>query len=101
MDIYDPFMTVLRATDDREVDPREEIAALMVRDALISELVSGSGYLDSTLDCLAEQGINPDAWLDATVANIDYVIESGIRFYSNDHGLFLPDHPHGYSSPPP
>ena len=92
MDVYDPFMTVLRETDDREVDPRKEIAALAVREALISELVSGSGYLDSTLDCLAEQGIDPHAWIKATVANINHVIDSGIRFTSNDHGLFLPEH---------
>lgn len=95
MDIYDPFMTCLRPTDDREVDPREEIAALMTREDLISDLVCGSGYLDSTLDCLAEQGINPDDWIAATVANIDYVIDSGIRFASNDYGLFLPDHSYG------
>lgn len=93
-DVYDPFMTVLRDLDPRgdTLDPRDEIQALATREQLISDLISGDGYADSALDCLAEQGINPHAWIEATVANIEWVMDQGIRFTSNDHGLFLPEH---------
>lgn len=101
MDVYDPFMTFLRPTDDREVNPRDEVAALTIREGLISDLVAGSGHLDSTLDCLAEQGIDPDAWIATTVANIHYAIHSGARFTSNDYGLFLPEHCHDHANPSP
>lgn len=96
-DIYDPFMTVLRDLDPRgdQFDPRAEAQALATREQLIEELINGEGYLDTTLDCLAEQGINPDAWLDQVVENIEYVIDSGIRFTSNEHGLLLPEKHHG------
>lgn len=95
-DIYDPFMTVFRDLDTRgnQRDPTEEARALATREQLIEELISGEGYLDTTLDCLAEQGLDPDAWIDHTVANIEWVIDSGIRFTSNDHGLLLPVNRH-------
>lgn len=93
LDVADPFRTVLREQDRQGEpnDPKEEALALAVREALIEELISGEGYLDSTLDCLAQQGINPDAWLGQVEANINYVIDSGIRFTTNENGLFLPD----------
>lgn len=92
-DVSDPFRTVLRELDRNgdQRNPREEALALAVREELIQELISGEGYLDSTLDCLAEQGINPDAWLSQVEANINYVIDSGVRFTSNENGLLLPD----------
>lgn len=95
-DFYDPFMTVFRELDPRgdQRDPRAEAEALAIREELIEDLINGTGYLDTTLDCLAEQGINPDAWIDQTVANLNWVVESGIRFTSNEHGLLLPVNPH-------
>lgn len=95
-DIYDPFMTVFRDLDPRgdQRDPRAEAEALATREEVISDLINGTGYLDTTLDCLAEQGINPDAWIDQTVANLEWVVDSGIRFTSNEHGLLLPETRH-------
>ncbi|MEA5449711.1 hypothetical protein VB780_14095 [Leptolyngbya sp. CCNP1308] len=96
LDIYDPFSTVFRELDPRgdQRDPRAESEALAIREQLIEELLNGTGHLDTTLDCLAEQGIDPDAWIDQTVTNLEWVMDSGIRFATNDHGLLLPVNPH-------
>lgn len=96
LDIYDPFMTVFRDLDRRgdERNPEEEARELLTRETLIEELITGQGHLDTALDCLAEQGIDPDAWLEQTVANMEWVIDNGIRFTSNDHGIFLPENHH-------
>lgn len=98
LDIYDPFGTVFRNLDARgdQRDPKAEAEALGIREELIEDLINGTGYLDTTLDCLAEQGINPDAWIDQTVENLEWVVDSGICFTSNEHGLLLPVNPHDY-----
>lgn len=92
LDIFDPFSTVYRDLDPRgdQRDPRAEAADLAIREGLIEDLLNGNGYLDTALDCLAEQGIDPDAWIDQTVDNLEWVISSGIHFSSNEHGLLLP-----------
>ncbi|MBE9137667.1 hypothetical protein IQ254_10645 [Nodosilinea sp. LEGE 07088] len=87
----DPFLTALRADPDfNRSDERNELESALVRDALITDLITGQGYLDTTLDCLAEQGIDPDAWLGAVVNNIEHVIDAGVRFDRHETGLFLP-----------
>lgn len=93
LDIYDPFMTAFRELDSRgdQRDPWAEAQALAIREQLIEELIVGTGHLDTALDCLAEQGIDPDAWLDQAVANMEWVVDNEIRFTSNDHGILLPE----------
>lgn len=87
----DPFRTAIRQHRDfNRSDEAAEVAHTLLRDELIQQLITGGGYLDTALDCLAEQGIDPDAWIDATVANIDYVIDAGVRFEPTETGLFLP-----------
>ncbi|MBE9159721.1 hypothetical protein IQ265_23210 [Nodosilinea sp. LEGE 06152] len=92
LDIFDPFSTVFRNLDSKgdQRDPRAEAEALAVREGLIEDLINGTGYLDTTLDCLAEQGIDPDAWINQVVDNLEWGISSGIEFTSNEHGLLLP-----------
>lgn len=93
-DLYsplDPFLTALRHDPDFDrSDERNELEAAMVRDDLIEALIHGEGHLDTALDCLAEQGIDPNAWVDAVEANINYVIDAGVRFEPTETGLFLP-----------
>lgn len=93
-DLYsplDPFLTALRHDPDfNRSDERGELQAAQLRDDLIEALINGDGHLDTALDCLAEQGIDPDAWLGAVEANIEYVIDAGVRFEPTETGLFLP-----------
>lgn len=77
--------------DFNRSDEKSSLNALVQREQLIEGLVKGTEAIDTTLDCLAEQGINPDDWIDATLQNIDYVLDNGVRFFSNDKGLFLPE----------
>lgn len=87
----DPFRTVARQHRDfNRADEASELAQALLRDELIEHLITGDGYLDTALDCLAQQGINPDAWIDTTVANIEYVIDAGVRFEPTETGLLLP-----------
>lgn len=87
----DPFRTVARQHRDfNRSDEATELDQALLRDELIEQLITGQGHLDTALDCLAEQGIDPDAWIDATLANIDYVIDAGIRFEPTETGLLLP-----------
>jgi hypothetical protein len=87
----DPFRTVARQHRDfNRADDAAEVAANLLREELIEQLLNGRGHLDTALDCLAEHGIDPDAWIDQTLANIDYVIDAGIRFEPTETGLFLP-----------
>lgn len=87
----DPFLTVTREHRDfNRSDEAAELRRNLLRDELIEQLLDGRGHLDTTLDCLAEHGIDPDAWIDQTLANIDYVIDAGIRFEPTETGLFLP-----------
>lgn len=87
----DPFRTVAREHPDfNRDDEAAELEDNLLREELIERLLDGRGHLDTTLDCLAEHGINPDAWIDQTLANIDYVIDAGIRFEPTETGLFLP-----------
>lgn len=93
-DLYsplDPFLTALRHDPDfNRSDEQAELKAAMVRDDLIEALINGDGHLDTALDCLAEQGIDPNAWVEAVEVNINYVIDAGIRFEPTETGLFLP-----------
>lgn len=93
-DLYsplDPFLTALRHDPDfNRSDERNELHQAMVRDGLIEALIHGDEHLDTALDCLAEQGIDPNAWVDAVEANINYVIDAGVRFEPTETGLFLP-----------
>ena len=87
----DPFRTVARQHRDfGRSDEAAEVASNLLREELIEQLIHGTGHLDTALDCLAEHGIDPDAWIDQTIANIDYVIDAGIRFEPTETGLFLP-----------
>lgn len=87
LDVLDPFRTVLPHDAD---DDMGAIVALAQREALIESTLRGESSLDDTLDCLSDQGIDPDRWLAAVVENVDYVISEGIQFASNERGLFLP-----------
>lgn len=87
----DPFLTVPREHSDfNRADEAAELQANLLRAELIEQLLDGRGHLDTTLDCLAEHGIDPDAWINQTLANIEYVIDAGIRFEPTETGLFLP-----------
>lgn len=87
----DPFRTVARHHRDfNRSDEATELAQALQRDELIEQLITGEGYLDTALDCLAEQGIDPDAWIDATVTNMAYVVDAGVRFEPTETGLLLP-----------
>lgn len=91
LDIYAPFMTFLKDDPDfNRADSRAALNELIQRETLIEGLIKGANDIDETFDCLAEQGIDPDDWLDATCQNIEFIIDSGIHFSSNDKGILLP-----------
>jgi hypothetical protein len=93
-DLIDPFLTHYREFPDmNRDDSRGEAVALDCRQAMIEGWLRGELPEDAVLETLLDQGISPDDYAAVVAANVDYVIDSGIRFESNDSGLFLPVSP--------
>lgn len=78
--------------DHNRGDARQEVIALDQRQAAIEGWLRGELPEEAVLETLLDQGINPDAYCDVVEANIDYVIDAGVRFQSNDAGILLPAH---------
>jgi hypothetical protein len=93
LDFLDPFMTVARDDlDMNQADGRREAILLADRQQVIQDFLSGGTEEDHVLETLLDQGISPDEYLRLVNENIDYVIEQGIAFSSNESGILLPRH---------
>ncbi|MBD2259912.1 hypothetical protein [Pseudanabaena sp. FACHB-2040] len=90
-DTYDLFRTFCSEDPDfNRADERADLAQLIERETKIEGFLNGQTRLSEVLDCLSDQGIEPDDWVDTTVNNIEFIIDSGIHFASNDKGIYLP-----------
>lgn len=58
--------------------------------ALVDDVLRGDRPLDDLLDFMSDSRIDPDQWLNAQVDELDYVVDSGVRFSRDETGLFLP-----------
>lgn len=92
LDALDPFLPVDRSdqTWSRQ-QQRVEAEAQILREQLLEEVLASDRDLEDFLDCLSSQGINPDLWLDAAVANMNHVMDQGVRFVANESGILLPE----------
>lgn len=91
IDALDPFSTWFR--EDPNLDPVVEAAQLAERQDILQRTLTDELPGEALLECLLGQGINPDEWLDITTANLNYVMDAGIPFESNDSGILLPVNP--------
>lgn len=93
LDVLDPFRTLAPAHPDfNQADELRALSELAMREQMIEDVLTGEGDFDDLLDCLSDQKLDPDYWLDQVCANIETVIDSGIVFTQNERGLFLPTH---------
>ena len=87
----DPLITFDRDDPDMsEADQIEEAKLLGLRNRILENVMEGREDIDTYLDCLAEQGIDPISWLDMAVANMNHVVDSGITFQETPSGLLIP-----------
>jgi hypothetical protein len=93
LDFSDPFVTVAREDlDMSQADERREAQLLAARQGVIQDWLNGETEEEHVLETLIDQGISPDEYLRLVNANIDYVIDQGIVFSSNESGILLPRH---------
>lgn len=93
LDALDPFLTFARSDADMAAsDEQSEARALAERQGVIQDWLSGETEEEHVLETLLDQGINPDHYIEVVADNIDYVIDQGIVFTSNENGILLPRH---------
>lgn len=78
-----PFLTTFRENADySESDSAREMALLFERQCLIDQVVAGTIPVEDLLDCLNDQGYDPDHYADTVTDNIEFHI-------ANDFGRFV------------
>lgn len=77
MDYIDPFLTYI----ELNASP-DQVQKLLQRQELIERSIEGQESASTVLDCLAEHGIDPVAYVDSVEFAVDQAIASGV----------LPDH---------
>ena len=78
-----PLMTVFRENPDfNQADSEREMALLFERQRMIDQVVAGTIPVDELLDCLNDQGFDPDHYADTVTDNIEFHI-------ANDFGRFV------------
>jgi len=91
MDVADPFLTFFRENPDySESDSLSECRALWERQGAVDQVIRGEEHPDLLLETLYDQGIEPSDYVDGVVNEIDYIMDGGIRFETDDSGLLLP-----------
>ena len=90
-DVSDPFTTLSQEHPDfNDLDALGETRRLAQRQEAIEAHLKGEESIDYVCDVLNDQGISPDQYLSEVVEAMEYVIDNGIVFQSNELGLFLP-----------
>lgn len=93
IDAFDPFRPWFNSHPDMDrSDERRAVEEMMVREELTQQFLAGQTDIETLWDCLAQQGIDPLEWTEATVNQVERVIDQGIVFESDESGLFLPIH---------
>lgn len=86
-----PFETFYRDHPDHNaVDSRRETEQLFERQKLIDDLLSGRIPTEQLLELLFEQGIEPTAYVDAAIDNVDHIISTGAAVDPDEVKLILP-----------
>lgn len=92
VNVLDPFMTFLKSDPDfSESDFKKECSLLWARQHAIDKLVAGDIDGFYVLDFLEAHGVDPVAYTDQVITNIDQVINSGARPDDEEISLYLPD----------
>lgn len=92
IDFIDPFLTFYEPHPDHGAsDARRETEALFLRQSLIMDFMEGDESAEAVLDCLEEQGLGADAYVDAVQANVQRIVSSGRVYLENESGLLLPE----------
>ena len=90
-DVIDPFLSFATVNADyNEDDHLAETARLVERQGVIHDWLSGQTEAEHVLDTLSDQGLNPDTYVAEVCRAVEFAINGGIVFESNDSGLFLP-----------
>lgn len=93
IDAFDPFRPWFTAHPDMDHhDQRQAVEEMMIREELTQKFLAGQTDLDTLWDCLAQHEIDPMEWTEATVNQVERIIDQGIVFQSDESGLFLPIH---------
>ncbi|MEM9448379.1 MAG: hypothetical protein AAGA75_07580 [Cyanobacteria bacterium P01_E01_bin.6] len=91
MDLIDPFMTFSEVHPDfDDNDSLRSSRELLERQDAIDRWLRGETSEEEVLDTLSSQGLNPDTYVDNVVNEVQYIIDNGIVYASNDSGLLLP-----------
>jgi hypothetical protein len=83
-DYADPFLTYISL----DASP-DEVQKLLQRQEFIEQSLEGHQAASTVLDCLAEQGLDPIAYVDEVEWGVDQVIASGILPEQSDLLLIL------------
>lgn len=73
-EIWYPWMG--REGDPKYNGPEAEVQEHLLRNQLIGDFLEGKTGFDVVLDCLNDQGIDPDLYLDSMRWNINAVMEA-------------------------
>lgn len=74
-----PFCTFLTPSPD--LNPGElqaEIARLYERQKAIDAMVHGELDAETLLDLLEDHGIDPEQWIETSIANIEYIMTNNL-----------------------
>lgn len=75
----EPLSTYLIENPDfTEQDEQEEVKRLFARQQLIDAVARGEASAEDLLDMIEAHGIEPAAYVDSVVHNVEFVIKNGI-----------------------
>lgn len=73
-----PFVTIFTPTPDMNLgDIQAEIARLSARNQAISDALEGYLPIDCLFDLLADDGIDPEEWVEVSLANLEEAMSGG------------------------
>lgn len=75
----EPLSTYLIENPDfTEQDEQDEVKRLFARQQLIDAVARGEASAEDLLDMIESHGIEPAAYVDSVVHNVEFVIKNGI-----------------------
>ena len=83
-----PFLTTFRENADySKSDSDREMTLLFERQRLIDQVVAGTIPVEDLLDCLNDQGYDPDHYADTVVDNIEFHIAHDLARFADPSDL--------------